>query len=99
MLLFNNIFINIPLAIICLIVGICFFKKLKNIKYVTQCEECGNKIEENQKVCSNCGNPLKDAEQQKLIYKIVVGACMLGFIYSAFNILRFIGVIFNIVLA
>lgn len=49
--------------------------------------------------CSNCGNPLKDTEQQKLIYKIVVGACVLGFIYGAFNILRFIGVIFNMGLA
>lgn len=99
MLLFNNIFVNIPLAIICLVVGIRFFKKAKTIKHNTQCEECGSKIEENQKVCSNCGNPLKNAEQQRLICNIVVGACVLGFVYSAFNLLRFVGVMFNMFLA
>ena len=96
MLIFKNVFINIPLAIICLVVGIRFFKKAKTINHYTQCEECGNKIGENQKVCSNCGNPLKNAKQQSLICNLVVCACVLGFVYSAFNLLRFVGVMFNV---
>lgn len=95
MLLFNNILINIPLFIICLIVGIKFFKKSKNIKQSTVCEECGNIVEEHQKVCNNCGNPLKDADKQKLIYKIIVCVCALGFLYSGFNLLRFVFFLFN----
>lgn len=96
-ILIGGLVIFLPLAIVCLVLGIVFFKKARKLKRTGQCSECGNELKENDKICGKCGNPIPNVENKKALYYVIVGVSAIVFLYSCIRVLRGIGiVIFNL---
>ena len=95
-ILIGGLVIFLPLAIVCLVLGIVFFKKARKLKRISLCSECGNELKENDSICGKCGNPIPNAENQKALYYVIVGVSAIGFLYSCIRILRGIGIMLNL---
>ena len=98
MLIVGGLKIFVPLAIVFFALGIIFFVKARNLKRITVCSDCGNELNENDKMCQKCGNPISDIDNKKILYYVIVGVSVIGFLYYCIRILRGLGIFFNIVL-
>ena len=77
-----------------LIIGIKTYKKNKRLRAITKCDECGNELKVGEKICSKCGNPINNMNNQKIINYIIMWVCAMGFLYGVYGLFYFFSMFF-----